>query len=480
VLATGAAFLWVRAYLAGPEPRNAISRATSRFLGVEGEYADLNIEGYSAHSAGYAGTGLQFVRKIRADNVAGKLNPAGLFKREWSVPEIAINRLTLDVYTERTLRAAEETPVAPPRNTSGWWRSILPNRFQLDQLRVGEITVRWTTSKDAGEYSGSDVRAQPRGRTWLVEAGNGKLAFPRFPTFDVTAVRFLWSKEQTDIERLELATEGNGRVAISGKLGETHRLKIKATNVDLQSWIPKSAHAQLSGRLDCDTDYLQAPNKPLELSGTVSFNAARLRNHDVMDKVAQYTRMPQYRDMVFQVAVAQFTSEESTTNIEKLEIESRGLLRIEGAGKIVNETIDAEMDVGVPVTALRYLPGAGSQVFTVERDGYRWAHVKVKGPLANPEQDLVARLIDAPFNMVLGGLTGTLTDGVADAVKQTGSGATRILRGGVGVVGGTAEIITGKGGDGLGDGTKEILNGAGDILNIFNPFSGPSPEEQRR
>ncbi len=474
VLAFGAAFLALKSYLGSPQPGTALSLLTSRFLGVEGRFANLAINGFSASAAGYAGSGSRLVQRVRADDITGGLDPFGFLSRTWRIEHIRIARLDLAVQPGQSADTSAAPPPTKPENA--WWRSFIPNQVALDRFSAHSLHLRWPTGSGTGRLDGAELEARPRGRDWLIIARRGNITIDGVPGLRLTDLRVVWNRDRTKIERCELSPEGHGTISITGEISEERSLRIVAANVDIQPWIPQAAHPFLSGSLDVDAKLKRpSPRASEDVSGRVSLNAARLQKHPAMEKVASYTRTPQYRDLMFQVAEARFRTSGDMTELQELKIESRGLLRIEGSGMIRGQTIDAEMDVGVPSAALRFLPGAGSQVFDRDRNGYRWARVRIQGPLDNPDQDLVSRLINAPFNMLLSSVTGILTDTVPNTLNQTSSGVTTILRGGIGIIGGAAQTVTTGKTETLTRGTQSVVEGAGEILNILNPFSRREP-----
>ncbi len=574
---------WLQNYLAGDEPRLALSRVVSRFLGVAGEFASLDLNLRGVTSPGFSAKGEHFISSIRADEISASVKISELINRTWSVPRVDIAHLSLTARPDRPLTSeAQSVASSPPADDNKlfeWSQQFMPVRFDLKTLSIKDFDLRWEQGRSKGSFLNARVQAKHRGSGWLIDAKTAQLQTGDALIFDVPALRLAWSNERAEIENMELSYGGRATFQVSGmvspeldlrlaaqgvELGSwmpnsaqdyfsgncnadakitrktkeellivgsvnfnsarlrdqpatisvpllrllwsptrtkienmviTHgrrttfrlsgvvspelNLNVTAEQVDLGEWIPREVQAHLSGNFNASAKFTQPGKKNMTVSGSVKFNDARLREHPAMIKVATFTRISRYRDLVFQVVRGEFKATGNRVEIRSLELESRGLLRVEGFGTIDGDTIDADLDVGVPTAALRFLPGAGSQVFNREGGGYRWARVKIRGPMANPDQDLVSRLINAPFNMVLSGLGGTLTNTLPNAVVTTAGGATQIIKGGVGLVGGAAKTITTGKTEGLKNGATNIIQGTGSVLNIFNPFKSRGKEEKK-
>ena len=91
-----------------------------------------------------------------------------------------------------------------------------------------------------------------------------------------------------------------------------------------------------------------------------------------------------------------FHYENGTLKLTSFVAESKGLLRIEGAGqRNVNGNIEGSFQIGVTPQTLQWLPGSRERVFTVTRNGYLWTDILVGGTLENPTENLSARLSSA-------------------------------------------------------------------------------------
>ena len=91
-----------------------------------------------------------------------------------------------------------------------------------------------------------------------------------------------------------------------------------------------------------------------------------------------------------------------------LEIESKGLFRIEGKFTIENDRIEGNFNVGAAGDVLEPIPGSKEKVFTQSRGAYLWTSMTLSGPMEHPREDLKQRLVSAAEEHFLKGFLAPL------------------------------------------------------------------------
>jgi hypothetical protein len=69
---------------------------------------------------------------------------------------------------------------------------------------------------------------------------------------------------------------------------------------------------------------------------------------------------------------------------------------------------------------MRWIPGAERLVFTEDREGFLWTPMKLTGTLAEPKEDLSARLIAAAGEAVISELPTSVLDAAQGMLKGEG------------------------------------------------------------
>jgi hypothetical protein len=129
---------------------------------------------------------------------------------------------------------------------------------------------------------------------------------------------------------------------------------------------------------------------------------------------------------------------------KEIELESTGLIRIEGALSIEGGVADGRFEVGVTPGTLRWIPSAEQKVFVREEGPYRWATVRITGPVGDLNEDLSGRLVQGAVEGAVEGVVDTATsllpdaavDGASDVLDGAVEGAMGILETGSGLLNG--------------------------------------------
>jgi hypothetical protein len=183
-------------------------------------------------------------------------------------------------------------------------------------------------------------------------------------------------------------------------------------------------HGSISGEIDVRTPLPM--NNALIVSGKLSLDNGQLEALPVLDQIATFTRLQQFRTLKLTRASADFRQENQRITVQNFVAESVGLIRMEGAFTVQNGMIEGAFEVGVTPSSLQWLPGSQERVFTQTRGGYVWTPMRLTGPLDKPEEDLSPRLAAAA--------KGAIIDGVENGVRGT-------IETGKGVIKGALDLI---------------------------------------
>ena len=93
---------------------------------------------------------------------------------------------------------------------------------------------------------------------------------------------------------------------------------------------------------------------------------------------------------------ANFDYKDEAVRLSNIQLENRGLLKLEGSIFISAEgNLKGSFSLGVGERLLATLPGAREGVFQNQKNGYYWTPLNVGGTLLMPTEDLSPRL--APY-----------------------------------------------------------------------------------
>lgn len=377
---------WVNAYLRSPEFVELVAGETGKATQTEATFGPFEWTGTSAYSerASLQGRG-GAVQNLEARQVRASVNWRAIFQGVWRLDELQIASL------EGTFVEPEERPPVSsksPAQASGW----LPTKFELGGARIADADLAIGTAR----LTDTKLEIRPDGRGWSFSGKGGRLHVPGFPEADVTDFRARTQGGEFFLTQANLRLGAGGKISLSGATNE-RRLRASWSGVrmaDIQNF-PGKEH--VFGMLSGD-----ATANPGETTGKLQLHEGRIDNLPVLNQVAEFTRTPSFRSLPIQDGSADFRRTSAGWDFRNVNIESRGLLRLEGAINVgADRSLAGNFRVGVAPQTLRWLPGSRERVFDEERDGYVWTTLTVGGTLDHPTEDLSGRLVDAMGQAVI-------------------------------------------------------------------------------
>lgn len=410
VIAAGGARWWVGRFLHGEAFRRLINQKTSAALQAEGEYLPLHWTGNTAYSDGFYARGWPAspLRDLRLDQIRAELDVYGLLHRTWRVNALEIQRLQATLHTP-------PVPVAPTANARPATRRGF--RFELGPVQINDANLTWPMgTHDTGTVRRVQITLETGPGLLDAHGSGGELLLPQWPAMKLGPFHVRSQATTVSVIDSQLAFRDGGTVTASGQLqlaGGDSQLAVQFGDVPVTPWLPADWRGRLTGKATGEGQLRGAVTSPstLTVTGKVRLTNGRLEALPVLERIALFTGTAQFRSITLQKAEAEFTWQNPRLAIRQVHLESTGLLRIEGGCVIEEGIVAGEFEVGVAADTLRWLPGARTKVFTVERDGYLWTTVKVRGPARELQEDLSGRLITAAGGELIEGATGVVEQG---------------------------------------------------------------------
>jgi hypothetical protein len=260
--------------------------------------------------------------------------------------------------------------------------------------------------------TGLAAQFSPQEGGWRITGAGGRLEQSALPPLDIETVRLLHRAPSLFVQGAQLRQQGGGAVRLSGDV-EFHRaldLRAEFDGISITPFLAEDWRVRLRGQAAGEmTVHSPLPwsGEP-HLRGTVRLTQGELQALPVLDEITLFTGTEQFRRLTLTHASAEFERRGPRLEVRRFILESKGLIRIEGAFTIERETLDGAFQVGVTESSLRLLPGSRRHVFNLPREGYLWTPMRLTGPLASPRDDLSPRLAAAAAGAVLETATETV------------------------------------------------------------------------
>jgi hypothetical protein len=416
ILGLAISWLWINHYLQSENFRRMLSAKASSAIKADGEFLPLHWTGSSVYSDSFQAnrkTGGPF--ELRANQIRADLNLRALFYQTWQIDELNIQSLQVALMPSSETDKPDfphQSAVNETQSSSSW----LPNKTELKQIVIQDALLKWEPTQSSwGKLEGMRLLITPAAEIWNISATGGRLHQSGFPTLEVDQFKLKCSKERLFVTEANLKCPESGLISVNGEVDFTKSdldLHVKFDGPSVTPFIPENWRAKLKGNLVGTSQVKGSYRDPksLQVTGSAHLTSAQLEALPILDQIALFTQTQRFRHLILQKASADFVYTPEKLIVTQLIMESDDLLRIEGNFTLVGDAIDGQFQVGIASSSLRWLPGAQSKVFTVTKDGYQWAPMRLTGTLQNPQEDLTPRLIAAAQSQIIDTLGNTAKD----------------------------------------------------------------------
>lgn len=331
----------------------------------------------------------------------------------------------------------------------GGWK-IVESRLRLAEWKSGETSV---AAKLTGGTLQTPLQALEQKEPLKLDITQGSLRLSA-DQLQLSNATLRWKQQAEATLR--------GQVTFKDGAWQTFA-RVRAVPLDefLSDWWDQ----RLTGQIEGDLEFSGARSSPLQWKADVALKNGVLQGLPLLEKLVTYTKIHRFNRVVLDLCSASFRPQGDALRVEKIVVQSSGLLRIEGAMTVRGRAVEGDFMVGVTPEALVAIPGANNRVFVEGNPGgppgLQWTRVRIAGTLDAPQEDLSSRLIGAAGMSLLIDTPGKLVEQGAetllkpvlgeDAAKMPGKvieGASGVLENGVkagtGIINKVLPVFPGK------------------------------------
>ena len=421
-------------FLGSDDCRRVVARAVENATGIPGEFMPFARTGSAIYTEGYEGRGgpASPLARLRVDQARAELNMRSLFGEAFRVEQVTLQRLRADL--QRPAAGVVE-PARIETTQSGRVpasAALLPRRVDLGQVVIRDAGVTWPSGvSGTGRLDGVQVTLVPAAGVVQVTAIGGVLAEAGLPKLRVEEVRARWNAPELFLTAARLRCGERGVVDADGEVlvGARPRIQVSGTlrEVPVRELVSGDWRARLHGELSGTFEWTRKrEDEQSVIRGQVSVVDGRVEALPILDEIARFTKTDEFRSVKLDRAGAEFVWTATGLTITNLQVEARGLLRVEGSVVFRPDgRLEGWLEVGTTAPRLASIPGADTKVFTGQRDGYLWASpgVRLSGTRTKVVEDLSPRLRDAAME--------ALQDNFKDAVQGAPDKARDAIRKGM-------------------------------------------------
>ncbi|WP_020494137.1 hypothetical protein [Verrucomicrobium sp. 3C] len=394
-------FAVAAAYWNGEGFRSFLSRKVARAIGVEGRFAPLHLRGLAISSSEFSGAGVPGspIAEMRAEDLQARFPLASLVRGVWKIDPLRIGRLELTFRSAPAQEMPLEASVPAVGRSPGDGTEKTPEVFRRVRLQRGEIqkaVLHWPSSiLGGGTLRGTRMVLEADGSAWNGRAVGGKLACASLPNLALEELLFrVVDSGEVTLEQGLLHSEGSGIIQLVGQMDWQERakgeLRFATSGVALAPWLPTAWQSRVTGELEAEGRLSILPGQPWKIEAGLSLLHGKLE--DLPWLVGLALNSEASGALPLDQAQARLVAGPEDLAFEGIEVEAKGLLRMEGNLRVQGEQVRGSMRVGLSAERVALLPGAREKIFTEERNGYLWTPVVVTGTVRDPQEDLTPRV----------------------------------------------------------------------------------------
>jgi hypothetical protein len=390
-------------FLTGGRLRRHLEVAVGGALKAHAKFRPLHFSDGTFISDGFVAHGKRRARfaELRASQVRAVINWRGLLDQSCEIDDLKIQNLEVELTKKSPLK---ESTAASTRSKPGHKTNHKPWRFDLRKAEVAQSSMWWgLTPGTAGSVTRTALTLRPNEGSWLLDAHGGTLAQAGFPTLAIDSAKLRYADTTLSLSE-GMLREGDDRISINGEIHFDRGADFTARfdRVSILPLLPASWRQHLRGHI-AGTARLHAalPRGDLQIDGELQLSDGEIAGVPLLKRIARLAHSDRLRRILLTRGSLSVTEKAGVIAVSNLLLESKGLMRLEGAGRIFGDRIDGALQLGVTMEILRLLPGAQARVFTSAHDGYYWTPLHLTGLVAHPEEDLTPRLVAAAAEELL-------------------------------------------------------------------------------
>lgn len=438
VVASIVGYFWIRGYLRSPAFRDELARQIGGAVAGTASLEPLDWQGAAVATPTVGLSGPSF-GDWTASEVEAVFDLSGVWRRIWLIESLTISRAEahwgaiapIDEFSPPPVPVDQAKPSSRSRG------GFLPNRSEISRLAIRDFSGSYQNGEHSYRWESVSLDAIPREKSLDIKFVGGTVATPveKLGKLRLQEATLRKNGEDLFLTQSRWRLLEGGRLEVHGSRTEQRiLLEGELKNLALDSLLSPDWQQKVSGEIASELFFQKPEGGEPRLSGATVISDATIGALPILNRLASYSANPRLLRLSLEQCRADVTWQAGGWQLANLLLEDEGLLRIEGGLALQGEALSGELRVGVPPGLLANIPGAEEKVFFAGERGLLWAPVQVSGTLANPQEDLSARMIRAAQERMF------------ELVPETGAWALRY------------------GASTLDEGTQALLSGQGIIL----------------
>lgn len=496
-----AGYMWLRSYLGSPEFRMMILSHAEKTLKAETSMSPLRWDGFQVNADSFEASGPAAMKEISVEGIKTGIDAGGVIRGVWSVSPSRITKLSATWDTTAPSAASSvassQEAAAAHSGTKPWYDAWIPKSIETDTLVINDSAFRLITADGDALWSGTRWEVDPTDSFDKCKLrGNGgrvKLPFAWAPELKMEKVRLTYQKGYIYLTDATCRIYQNGHLDLGGELDVENRsysVEGSLRDVMCHEVLPADWRQRLTGKVESAFTVRSGSSTPT-VKGHLQIDQGILTALPILDKLAAYSQSLRFRTLTLHAAECDYEWSGDRIVLTNVKLGSEGLARMEGkitftrSGPGAPYLLNGDFQVGLAPGTLAQIPGAEEDVFAPGDRGLLWAPMHLSGTLDDPKEDLSERLMAAAgarmFEIIPA--TGVKVLKYTQQVVEDAATGTGVVNKAVDVGGKVLESGTGavdqavQGATGVVEGVMGILGGP--KKPVLPPAQETNPEPAR-
>ncbi len=389
-----------------------VAQKTAVKLQADAGYLPLAWRGASIRSDGILVRGKppRALAEMSAVDIRAYCSLQNIWQRKWTITRLEASRLQAAFGQAAATHLQKILPSEPALQPQIETPSVLS--VEIQETVVPRTDIFWgETPPGVGWLKDVETRFYPKDHDLDIVGHGGTFRQTGWPELKVDSLRVHYASPKLAVQSASFLL-GPGKVGVSGEFdfgdGGGITLAVQARAIPVEPFLNGFWHGKLEGVFDSDNRISKLSGPPVTGEGDVRFARASVHDVPALKQVALVTRHPQFEKLKLDVLRGRYRWTGTRLEVTELEIESKGLFRIQGKFTIENDDIQGKFTIGAAPEVLEPIPGAREKVFTESRGAYLWTSMTLSGPMSHPREDLKQRLVSAAEEHFLKGFLAPL------------------------------------------------------------------------
>ncbi|MEO1859245.1 MAG: hypothetical protein ABGZ19_05055, partial [Verrucomicrobiales bacterium] len=386
VLFSFVVFLLLNKYLKSEKFKISLENRINNELKVSSNFDEFRWQGTTVDTdqlkvEGYDGA---IFSKLKADGIRARINIGAVKRRAWEVTGLDINRINLLIDSNRLTDAGENLGDAKGQGLdsqdNGFLKRFLPNKLEVNQIRVGELNFNYFDEKLNLEGRKISLLSVPSSSSefYKIKIIGGDLWPKGFERLELIDAELRASSSNLIIDRSDFRLFKNSSLSVSGDVEfnqdetswsiRSNLRDVPASELLADDWIKR-----LKGTIDVDLD-LSGTNDDSNVLGKATLREGSLEAMPILDRIDALLGSSKFRKLSFN---------DFTVSFERLDDQTWDIINVYGltsgtaclSGKLKyndGKVTSGAYMIGITPETIKWVPllekGIITKVFSYNRD----------------------------------------------------------------------------------------------------------------